>query len=101
MEEAWIIYLEELRERGEEIPYQQFNREEDMREVAHEAYEATADRLHNQLDFSEEEALRITKSFMRTVKEWIEEGTMEWDDLEESLELVQQEWDSEMGPSLA
>jgi len=101
MEEPWIIYLEELRERGEEIPYQQFNREDDMREVAHEAYEATADRLFSQMDFNEEEALRITKSFMRVVKDWISDGTMDWDDLEEELELAQEEWDSEMGPSLA
>lgn len=101
MDEPWIIYLEELRERAEEVPYQRFNRKEDMSEAAHEAYEATADRLHNQLDLSESEALRITKGFGRVVNEWIGEGDMDWDELEERLDLVQQEWDSEIGSSPA
>jgi len=101
MDEPWIIYLEELRDRGEEIPYQQFNREEDMREAAHEAYEAVTDRLHNQLDFSEKDALTLTRSFGRIVQEWVDEGHMDWDELEERLELFHQEWDSKMGSSLA
>lgn len=101
MDEPWIIYLEELRDRGEEIPYQQFNREEDMREAAHEAYEAVTEHLHNQLDFSEKDALTLTRTFGRVVKEWIEEEDMIWEELEERLELCQQEWDSEMGSSLA
>lgn len=101
MDEPWIIYLEELRERAEDVPYQQFNRKEDMSEAAHEAYEATVDRLHNQLDLSEGEALRITKGFVRVVKKWIDEGDMDWDVLEERLELFQHEWDSEMDSSVA
>lgn len=100
MDEPWIIYLEELRERAEDIPYQQFNREEDMEEAAHDAYEATADRLHDQLDLDEDEALRITKGFGRVVKEWIGDESMEWDELEERLELHQQELDSRMGRPL-
>lgn len=101
MDEPWIIYLEELRERAEDVPYQQFNREEDMSEAAHDAYEATVDRLHDQLDLSEAEALRITKGFGRVVKEWISGGDMDWDELEERLEIFQQKWDSEMDSSLA
>lgn len=100
MDEPWIIYLEELRERAEDIPYQQFNREEDMEEAAHDAYEATADRLHDEFDLDEGEALRITKGFGRVVKEWIGDGSMEWDELEERLELHQQELDSRMGRPL-
>jgi hypothetical protein len=99
MEDPWIIYLEELRDRGEEIPEQEFNRDADMKEAAHETYEATADRLHNQLNLPEPEALKLTKGFGRVVKEWIEEGVMDWDELAERLELFQQEWDPELGPS--
>jgi hypothetical protein len=71
-----------------------------MREAAHEAYQAVTDRLHNQLDLSEADALALTKGFGRVVKEWIDEGPMDWDELEERLELFQEEWDSEMGTSL-
>lgn len=101
MDEPWIIYLEELRDRAEEIPYQPFNREEDMAEAAHEAYEATVERLHQQLDLGEDEALRITKGFGRIVKEWMGSGSMDWEELEERLDLFQQKWDAEMGSSLA
>lgn len=101
MDEPWIIFLEELRDRAEEVPHQEFNREDDMSEAAHEAYEATVDRLHNQLDLDEAEALHLTKGFLRVVKKWIGEGHMDWDELEEKLELFQQERDSPTGSSLA
>ncbi len=97
MDEPWIIFLEELRDRGEDIPEQEVNRADDMAEAVHEAYQATADRLPLQLDWSEGRALKISKGFVRVAKAWIKdserEGVMEWDDLEERLELFQQEWD--------
>ena len=104
MDEAWIIFLEELRDRGEDIPEQEVNRGEDMAEAVHEAYQATADRLHLQEGWKEDRALRITKGFVKVSKQWIKdaeaEGVMDWDDLEERLELFQQDWDSEFGTSL-
>jgi hypothetical protein len=101
MDEPWIIFMEELRERGEEIPYQQFSREEDMAEAAHEAYEAAAERIHHQLDWDESHALRLSKGFIRVVKRWMQEGEMDWDELEERLERFQQGWNEEMGRSPA
>lgn len=104
MDDAWIIFLEELRDRGHDIPEQKVNRADDMAEVVHEAYQSTADRLHLQENWEEARALRITKGFVKVAKKWIadseEDGIMEWDKLSERLELFQQDWDSEFGTSL-
>ena len=94
MEEPWKIYYDELHDRAEEIVEQEFNVEDDLREVAHEVYEATADRLHNQMDYGEGDALTLTKTFGRALKRWIEEGHYDWDDLMEKLETAQMDWES-------
>lgn len=97
MDEPWKIYYDELYHRGGDIPDQEFNRADDMMEAAHEAYEAATDRLVNQLEFSEEEALGLTRLFGRVVKSWIQDDTMDWDDLQERLELAQEEWEPAAG----
>ena len=101
MEDPWIIFLDELRERAEDIPYQEFNREEEMVEAAHEAHEATSDLLHEQLGWSEDDALDLSSGFGQVVHDWIAEGALVWQELEERLEDFQEEWDREMGSSLA
>ncbi len=93
MDEPWMIYYEELHERGEEIPDSEGGGVEEMAEVAHEAHEATVDRLVNQLDWDEEDALEITRNFGRTLEQWIEEKVSDWDDLRDRLEEDQQEWE--------
>ncbi|TVP58956.1 MAG: hypothetical protein EA351_02525 [Gemmatimonadales bacterium] len=104
MDDAWIIFLEELRDRGEDIPQQEVNRGEDMAEAVHETFQATTDRLHLQENWKESRARRITKGFVKIATAWIKdaeaEGVMDWDDLAERLELFQQDWDSEFGTSL-
>ncbi len=93
MDDAWTIYFDELFPRAQDIPDQQFNRAEDMSEAAHEAYEATVDRLVNQLDMGEVEALALTKAFGREVKAWVDEEVYDWDDLQARLEEVQDAFD--------
>lgn len=93
MDEPWQIYREELLERAEDIPEQRFNVEADMAEAAHEAYESTVDRLVNQFDYEEAEALALAKAFGRAVKEWIGEGHFDWDELTEKLETEQLDWE--------
>src|SRR5690606_7357581 len=56
MDEPWQIYYEELVLRTEGIEDQQWNREGDVREAAHEAYRATVDRLVEHLDYEDEDA---------------------------------------------
>jgi hypothetical protein len=95
MDEPWQIYYEELLERIDGIEEQRFNRAEDVAEGAHETYQATADRLTNQLDYAEGDALDLTRSFGRAVEAWIEDGSFDVDQLAEMLEERQIEWDEE------
>ena len=97
MDDPWRIYYEELHARAADIPDHEFNRAEDMAEAAHEAYGAVVDRLVNQLDYPEKDALGLTKEFGRAVKEWISEDIYDWNDLLEKLEGRQLAWDDSAG----
>lgn len=97
MNEPWQVYYEELLERIEGIEEQRFNRAEDTAEAAHEAYQATTDRLTNQLDYAEGDALGLGKAFGRAVDAWIEDGSFDVDELAEMLETQQAEWEQEAG----
>lgn len=93
MDQPSDIFHDELLDRAEDIPEQRFSRAEDMSEAAHEAYQATVDRLVRQLDLGEAEALALTKAFVSEVKSWIEEDTYDWDELRERLERAQETFD--------
>ncbi|HEX9710202.1 MAG TPA: hypothetical protein VGB42_09590 [Candidatus Thermoplasmatota archaeon] len=93
MDEPWQIYYEELLERAEDVPDQRWNREEDVEEAAHEAYQSTVDRLVNQLDYDDGEAVGLGKEFGRAVKEWLREGSFDFDDLADKLEARQAAWE--------
>lgn len=97
MDEPWQIYRDELFDRARDIPDQQFNIEADLAEAAHETYESTVDRLVNQLDYRETDALTLTKAFGRAVKDWMSEGHFDWDDLIEKLEAKQMDWEQSVG----
>lgn len=94
MNEPWQVYREELLDRAEDVPEQVFDQEADMREAAHEAYEATVDRLVNQLDYPETDALALARSFGEAVRGWTEEGRFDWDDLTEELMARQATWEN-------
>lgn len=93
MDQPWQIYYEELHERAGEVPDHELGRVEDMTEAAHEAYEATADRLVNRLGHDEKDALALTRSFGAAVKEWIEEDSWDWSELQEKLETRELVWE--------
>ena len=92
MDEAWEIYYEELLRRAGHIEDQLWNREEDVRLAAHEAYQSTVDRLA-EMEYEDEEAVELGKAFGRAVKEWIEEGSFDIDELAERLENTQASWE--------
>lgn len=93
MDEPWEVYYEELLQRAETVQDQLWNREEDVREAAHEAYESTVERLVEQFAYDDEQAVELGKSFGRAVKAWIEEGSFDVDDLAEKLEARQVAWE--------
>jgi hypothetical protein len=93
MDEPWEIYYEELLQRSGEIEDQIWNREDDVREAAHDAYESTVERLVDQLGYEDAHAVDLGKAFGRAVKEWIEEGAFDVDDLAERLEARQADWE--------
>lgn len=95
MDEAWEIYYEEMLRHAGNIEEQLWNREQDVREAAHEAYESTVNRLVEQHGYDDEEAVELGKAFGRAVKEWIEEGSFDIDELAEKLEERQAKWEEQ------
>jgi hypothetical protein len=95
MDEAWEIYYEELLRRAGDIQKQLWNREEDVREAAHGAYQSTVNRLVDHQGYENEQAVELGKAFGRAVKEWIEEGSFDVDELAEMLEERQANWDEQ------
>jgi hypothetical protein len=93
MEEAWEIYYEELLRGAGEIHDQLWNREDDVREAAHDAYQSTVDRLIELEAYTDEQAVELGKAFGRVVKEWIDEGSFDVDELAEMLEERQAQWE--------
>lgn len=93
MEEPWRIFYEEFHARAEGVPERTYGRGKDLAEAAHDAYESAADILVDELGYGEDEALALTKAFARGVRTWIDEGELDWQELEERLEIQQQEWE--------
>jgi hypothetical protein len=100
MDEPWIIFLEEFRDRAETLPEQQPVDQEELAETLQETQEATLDRFQHQLDLRLGDARRLARGFSKVAETWVREvGSSDWDQLEERLELFQTEWDAEIGTS--
>lgn len=97
MDEPWQVYRDEFFDRARDIPDQEVNVEGDMAEAARETHESAVDRLVNQLDYREPEALALTHAFGEAVKVWMSEGHFDWDDLIERLQAAQMDWEQSVG----
>jgi len=93
MDEPWQIYYEELLLRAEDVLDRLWNHETELRQAAQEAYRSTVDRLVEHLDYEDELAVELSKSFNRAVKQWIHEGSFDIDELAEKLEARQAAWE--------
>lgn len=93
MDEPWQIFFEEFRRRAEAVPESKLARGTELQDAAHDAYEETTDILLSDHGYGEDEALALAKEFSRTVGTWIEEESLEDDELRERLEVRQQEWE--------
>lgn len=99
MEEPWIIFMEEFRERAEELAGPDALGEDDLLETLEATREAAADRLHLHLGLPPKESGRLTRALSGVVEEWARDGGADWDELGERLEVFHSEWDTEMGIS--
>jgi cupin superfamily acireductone dioxygenase involved in methionine salvage len=95
MDEPWQVYYEELVARAGNVRDQIWDRESDVRESAHDAYQVTVDRLATEYDYDDEDAIELAKSFGRAVNEWLEEGSFDLDELSDALEAEQEEWEEQ------
>jgi hypothetical protein len=84
--EAWSIYLEEFRRRGEAASRQQFGREALLGEAAHDAYQVTADRMTGEHGWSDEHALVVLRGLNAAVQQWLTGGGRDWDRLGSELQ---------------
>jgi hypothetical protein len=84
--EAWSIYLEEFRQRGEAASRQQFGRNELLSEAAHDAYQVTSDRMTREHGWSDEHALVVMRGLNGAVSEWLRAGGADWGKLAEELQ---------------
>jgi hypothetical protein len=83
--EAWSIYLDEFRRRGEAASRQQVGRAELLNEAAHDAYQATTDLMTREHGWTDDHALVVMRGLNGAVREWVDRGARDWSRLEEEL----------------
>jgi hypothetical protein len=83
--DAWQIYLDEFRRRAGSADRQRFGRQETMTEAAHDAYQATADRMTNDHGWNDEHTLVVMRGLNGAVQRWLELGGGDWRALETEL----------------
>jgi hypothetical protein len=89
--EAWQVYLDEFRQRGERASAQQFSRQELLTEAAHDAYQAAADRMTRDLGWSDEHTLVVMRGLNEAVRSWLARGSTDWDELGRELQRREQD----------
>jgi hypothetical protein len=89
--EPWQYYLDELQRRTARIPPRAFGHAELFAEAAHDAYQATTDHL-TRTGWNEEEALTVTRLFGQAVKDWLAQGSANWDGLRTDLDRRYTQW---------
>lgn len=91
--QPWELYLTELQARAASVPPQAFGRDQLVAEAAHDAYQATANRLTSD-GMDAEEALIVTRMFGQAVKEWLARNGHDWDALRDELNKRYTDWSS-------
>jgi hypothetical protein len=89
--EAWQVYLDEFRRRGERAHAQQFSRQELLTEAAHDAYQAAADRMTGEFGWSDEHTLVVMRGLNEAVRTWLARGGGAWDELSREMQRTEQD----------
>jgi len=84
--DAWRIYMEEFRRRGERAAAQQIGRDELLSEAAHEAYQAAANRMTTDHGWEDEHTLVVMRGLNGAVQEWMSRPGTDWDELSAEME---------------
>lgn len=84
--DAWQVYMEEFRRRGERAAAQQVGRDQLLSEAAHEAYQAAANRLTQQFGWGDEHALVVMRGLTGAVQQWIGRPGADWDALSREMQ---------------
>jgi hypothetical protein len=83
--DAWQIYMEEFRRRGERAAAQEFGRDQLLAEAAHEAYEAASNRLTGQHGWEDERTLVVMRGLNGAVQQWLARPGADWEALGEEM----------------
>lgn len=79
--DAWQVYMEEFRRRGERAAAQQVGRDQLLAEAAHDAYRAAADRLTSEHGWEDEHTLVVMRGLNGAVQQWMGRPGADWDAL--------------------
>jgi hypothetical protein len=90
--QAWQIYMQEFRARGERAAAQPFDREQALAEAAHEAYRITSNRLTQEHGWNDEKALVMLRGFNSAVQNWAGQDSRDIEELRTTLERVERQF---------
>lgn len=79
--DAWQIYMEEFRRRGERAAAQEVGREQLLSEAAHEAYQAAANRMTSEHGWEDEHTLVVMRGLNGAVQQWMSRPGTDWEAL--------------------
>jgi hypothetical protein len=83
--EAWQVYMEEFRRRGERAAAQEVGRDQLLSEAAHGAYQAAADRMTRDHGWPDEHTLVVMRGLNGAVQKWMSAPGADWTALGEEL----------------
>ena len=89
--DAWQIYMEEFRRRGERAAAQEVGRDQLLSEAAHEAYQAAADRLTRDHGWADEHTLVVMRGLTGAVQQWMGRPGSDWEALSAEMQRREEE----------
>jgi hypothetical protein len=89
--DAWQIYLDEFRRRGDKANAQPFARQELLTEAAHDAYQFASDRMTREFGWDDAHALVVMRGLNEAVRDWLKSGDTDWDSLGRELHRREEE----------
>lgn len=89
--DAWQIYMEEFRRRGERAAAQEVGRDQLLSEAAHEAYQAASDRLTRDHGWQDEHTLVVMRGLNGAVKAWMGRKGSDWEALGREMQRREME----------